>query len=149
MFEQTVFVDEIDNEDIENYIIKAFTDRDDIARISSLYSVKIADPNGSIYTIETMYEISFFLGKYQIAVRSHLLPTKNGVISKDDGKYYNDKSFYTLDDEDDMNSLKEAIRVYNANTIGFLQKLSSGKITLTMREYSVDDLIKLYEKEEN
>lgn len=149
MFEQTVFVDEIDNEDIENYIIKAFTDRDDIARISSLYSVKIADPNGSIYTIETMHEISFFLGKYQIVVRSHLLPTKNGVISKDDGKYYNDKSFYTLDDEDDMNSLREAIRVYNANTIGFLQKLSSGKMTLTMREYNVDDLIKLYEKEEN
>jgi len=48
-----------------------------------------------------------------------------------------------------MNSLKEAIRVYNANTIGFLQKLASGKITLTMREYSVDDLIKLYDKEEN
>ena len=36
MFEQTVFVDEIDNEDVENYIIKAFTDRDDIARISSV-----------------------------------------------------------------------------------------------------------------
>ena len=30
MFEQTVFVDEIDNGDIENYIIKAFTDRDDM-----------------------------------------------------------------------------------------------------------------------
>jgi len=82
MFEQTVFVDGIDNEDIENYIIKAFTDRDDIARISSLYSVKIADPNGSIYTIETMYEISFFLGKYQIAVRSHLLRQRMGLFLK-------------------------------------------------------------------
>ena len=142
MVSNTYILDDfLDIEDIINFTISSFLNEDSIIRISHKFSVRINDDKGSQYTIENIYEVAYFLDDMQIVARSHLLPIKGGVIEKDNGYYYNDKSFFTMSDREDMDNLKDSINYYTENVINILQKLSSNKITLTVDIYTSEDMI--------
>ena len=149
MVSNTYILDDLDIEDIINFTISEFLNNDSIIRISHRFNTIINDGKNSRYTIENIYEIAYFLDDMHIVARSHLLPRKGGVIEKDDGNYYNDKSFFTMSDREDMDNLKSSINYYTEKVIEILQKLSSNKITLTVDVYTNEDMIKdLIQREE-
>ena len=149
MVSNTYILDDLDIEDIINFTISEFLNNDSIIRISHRFSTIINDDKNSRYAIENMYEVAYFLDDMHVVVRSHLLPRKGGVIEKDDGNYYNDKSFFTMSDREDMDNLKSSINYYTEKVIENLQKLSSNKITLTVDVYTNEDMIEdLIQREE-
>ena len=149
MVSNTYILDDLDIEDIINFTISEFLNNDSIIRISHRFSTIINDDKNSRYTIENIYEVAYFLDDMHVVARSHLLPRKGGVTEKDDGNYYNDKSFFTMSDREDMDNLKSSINYYTEKTIEILQKLSSNKITLTVDVYTNEDMIKdLIQREE-
>lgn len=76
-----------------------------------------------------------------------MVPRKGGVIEEDNGVYYNDKSFFTLSDKEDMEDLKGIMMFYIDNTLRIIQLLSSNKIIITLSQYTMDDISKEIEEE--
>lgn len=139
----TFLLDQLGPKDIPDYIMNIFHNGvRNVAKITVQYSVRINDDNQSIYTLETIIELAYFLGTTNVVIRSHILPRKGGVLEEDDGSYNNHKKFYILNDEDDMKKLQHDIMYYYMESVRFLELLSSNPITVTITEYTIEDIMK-------
>lgn len=148
MFSETLFLDEIDKQDIINFITTSLVEENtDIVKVVLRFTTEINDEKKSKYSIEHIYELTYFLDDYQIVARCHLVPRKGGVIEEDNGVYYNDKSFFTLSDKEDMEDLKDIMMFYIDNTLRIIQLLSSNNIIITLSQYTMDDISKEIEEE--
>ena len=151
MFSETVLLNEVDKQDIVNFIVTSLVEENtDIIKVALIFSININDEKKSKYSIEHIYELTYFLDDYQIVARCYLVPRKGGVIEEDNGNYYNNKSFFTLSNKEDMEDLKDIIMFYIDNTLKTLQLLSSNKITITLSQYTTDDISKeIMEEDKN
>ena len=139
----TFLLDQLGPKDIPEYIMNIFRNGvRNVAKITVQYSVRINDDNQSIYTLETIIELAYFLGTTNVVIRSHIFPRKGGVLEEDDGSYNNSKKFYILNDEDDIKSLQHDIMYYYMESVRFLELLSSNPITVTITEYTIEDIMK-------
>lgn len=140
----TFFLDQLLPNDVSDFIMGTFMNGTrNIMKITVQYTTVINDDKRNKYTIENIFERAYFLDTVNIVARSHYLPREGGVMEEDDGSYYNSKKFYVLDDDKDMKQLKKDIIYYHANTVQYLDLLSSNPIVVTVTEYTLEDIIKL------
>ena len=143
MTSSTYLLDEITEKDLIDFIIKIFYTTIPVYKVSLVYSVRINDDKNTLYQLENIYEAAYFLDQFQLVVRIHIVPSKGGVIEKDNGQYFNEKYFYTIGDknEEDLETLKQDIVYYHNESIYYLTKLSSNNISITCNVYTMDDLL--------